>query len=104
MCGDVEKNPGPYIAGIIQASFSQGQKTIFWWFIIFYKRCKCSYNILYGRVSILPCGYTCSIHWGKPDSNESGIIVKFEYILKLISYITDIYENISTVTQYEWDK
>ena len=27
MCGDVEKNPGPYnIAGIDQASFSQGHE------------------------------------------------------------------------------
>ena len=27
MCGDVEKNPGPYkIAGIVQASFSQGHE------------------------------------------------------------------------------
>ena len=30
MCGDVEKNPGPYIAGIVQASFSQGQKKMEW--------------------------------------------------------------------------
>ena len=34
---------------------------------------------------------------GKPDANGSGIIIKFEDILELISYITDIYENTSTI-------
>ena len=29
MCGDVEKNPGPYnIAGIVQAAFSQVMKNL----------------------------------------------------------------------------
>ena len=38
---------------------------------------------------------------GKPNANGSGIIIKFEDVLELISYITDIYENNSTLTQYE---
>ena len=38
---------------------------------------------------------------GKPDANGSGIIINFEDIVELISYITDIYENTSTMTQYE---
>ena len=37
----------------------------------------------------------------KPDANGSGIIIKFEDILELISYIIDIYENSLTMTQYE---
>ena len=32
---------------------------------------------------------------GKLDANGSGVIIKFEGILEFISYITDIYENIS---------
>ena len=38
---------------------------------------------------------------GKPDADGSGIIIKFEGILQLISFITEIYENNSTMTQYE---
>ena len=38
---------------------------------------------------------------GKPDANGSGIIIKFDGILGLISYITDIYGNTPTMTQYE---
>lgn len=37
---------------------------------------------------------------GKPDANGSGFIIKFENIVELISYIADIYENTSTMTQY----
>ena len=36
---------------------------------------------------------------GKPYVNWSGIIIKLEYILELIGYIKDIYENISTMSQ-----
>ena len=36
-----------------------------------------------------------------PDANRSGIIIKFEDILELISYITDIYGNTPTMTQCE---
>ena len=38
---------------------------------------------------------------GKLDANGSGIVAKFEGILELISDITDIYENTSTMIQYE---
>ena len=38
---------------------------------------------------------------GKPDANGSGIKIKFEDILTLILYITDIYEDISAMSQYE---
>ena len=36
---------------------------------------------------------------GKSDAKGSGIIIKFDYILELISYIPGIYENTSTTTQ-----
>ena len=65
-------------------------------------------------VAIIPCKvgggsqsqyYLVDSHsWdaeGKPNANDSGIIIKFEDILELISYITVIYENNSTLTQYE---
>ena len=38
---------------------------------------------------------------GKPNANDSGIIIKFEDVLELISYSTDTYENNSTLTRYE---
>ena len=37
----------------------------------------------------------------KPDANGAGIIIKFEDVFELISYITDIYGNTPTMTRYE---
>ena len=36
---------------------------------------------------------------GKPDANGSRIIIKFEDIPELISYVTDIYENTPSMKQ-----
>ena len=61
-------------------------------------------------VTIIPCKtesqyYLVDSHaWDteeKPDSNGSRILTKFKNILELISYITNIYENTRTITQYE---
>ena len=61
-----------------------------------------------GSVAIIPCKkesqyYLVDLHVrdteGKPDANGSKIIIKFEDIPELISYVTDIYENTLSMKQ-----
>ena len=54
-------------------------------------------------VAIIPCKKESQYYLvdteGKPDANGSKIIIKFEDIPELISYVTDIYENTLSMKQ-----